>query len=214
MSRKRKRRSVRIVVTVTTVALVGTISAACSARTIVRSASITPQVKDLEGRVDHEKYFTKCVVPAEPTAGAEATIKCQARQPGLNVSASSFKVTGDAIPFSVDVISEESPGLNAFLENASSGGLPVLPADLAASSVTPCSPHGVAACPDIGYSGFWGSPGLVIGRLYCYKKSSSYYIVWTFDNDSYEASYNEDFVVVASGDSLTSLVRWWRQVPV
>jgi hypothetical protein len=68
-----------------------------------------------------------------------------------------------------------------------------------------------ATCPYVGYSGFWGSPQLTIGRLYCYKESGSYHIAWTLDNDSYEASFYEDFVVVASGRDPASLLNWWRQ---
>jgi hypothetical protein len=50
--------------------------------------------------------------------GREVAVKvdnCQARQPGITVSASSFKVTGAAIPFAPDLIPGESEGLASLI---------------------------------------------------------------------------------------------------
>lgn len=212
--RSRRRRSVRIGRTMMAAALASTMSVACSVNSTPHPVNITPQARDLKQRVDHSKYFSGCGVPAAPSAGAEATINCQARQRGITVSASSFKVTGQAIPFSAAIISEESSGINKFLQSTIPASLPAIPNGAGAFSVAPCTPQGAVGCPNVAYSGFWGSPDLVIGRLYCYKHNRSYYIVWTFDNDSYEAAFSEDFVVVASSHRLTSLVLWWRQTPV
>jgi tRNA A-37 threonylcarbamoyl transferase component Bud32 len=175
-----------------------------------KASVVTRQAADLKGRVGNSKYFTGCDVPAQPTAGAEATINCQAREPGITVSASSFTVTGVAIPFVPSNIPSESEGLNTFLKATIPNSLPVNPA----SNASLCSPNGGTSCPDVGFSGYWGGGDVTIGRLYCYEQAGLYYIVWTFDNDSYEASYNEDFAVVASGRNLEYLINWWNQTPV
>lgn len=107
----------------------------------------------------------------------------------------------------------ESSGLDEYLKSIVPGSLSGTLTG-APSGGAICSVQESATCLKVGYAGFWASSSAILGRLYCYKQSGSYYIVYTFDNDSYEASLHEDFVVVASGDSLTSLVRWWRQVPV
>jgi len=219
--RSRIRRSALVGGTLAAVALTSAISLAFSLSSNPSTAASSrstgrptpqpgPQAKFLEERLKG-KTFKECDVPTHPVAGAEATINCQTNQPGITITASSFKVTGPAIPFNPSLIAGESSGLNAFLNLTILSSLPLLSTGQAALNAIPCSPQVGATCPYVGYSGFWGSPQLTIGRLYCYKESGSYYIVWTFDNDSYEASYYEDFVVVASGGDPASLLNWWRQ---
>lgn len=183
----------------------------------------------LMGRFDHSTDFAGCHL--QPNAeGADATLSCRTTQPGITVTASSFTITGPAIPFWLHLVAGESAGLTAFLRTEVPGTLPALPTGKAADLTLPCFPHGDPgvvlnnpACPFVGYSGFWGSPGPVFtyqgqhaiyptpyGRLYFYHKSGVYQIVWTFDNDAYEYGYKEDLVVVASGDNPASLLAWWR----
>ena len=69
----------------------------------------------------------------------------------------------------------------------------------------PAPPGAGGTRPDAGFAGIWDVGGTTIGRLYFYAQSGTYYLVWTFGNDSYEASFGEGFVVVASGPSAASL---------
>jgi len=178
-------------------------AALLGARALSPGAHVTQlsaQAKDLDRRVvGNSKYFTGCGAPAQPTSGAEATINCQPVESGITVSASSFKVTGPDIPFSIGLIPGESEGLDGFLKSAIPNSLSVDPPDNAAV----CNADGGSACPNIGFSGYWGG---INGRLYCYEQSGLYYIVWTFDNDEYESTYSEDFAVVASSPHLASLI--------
>jgi hypothetical protein len=214
---RRRGRKALLIAGAVAVAAVGGVSAFLSVHTTPSAAPrpapvqrLSAEAIALRGRVGDSKYFTGCDATAQAVTGAEATINCQARQPGITVSASSFKVTGRDSPFSPFLIASESDGLNKFLKSTIPNSLPVVP-----GNIVVCGPNGGTTCPVVGFSGYWGSPTLVLGRLYCYEQSgSTYYVAWTFDNDSYEASYNEDFVVVASSLNLVALVNWWNQTPV
>ena len=198
-------------------AMIGAAIAFLSVNTAPKAAPRPPQAQrlsaqatDLKGRVGNSKYFTGCSAPAQAAPGAEATVNCKARQPGITVSASSFKLSSQDFGFSPSIIPSESNGLNTYLKATIPNSLPVF-----SNNAATCSPNGGTTCPSVGFSGYWGSPNLIIGRIYCYEQSGSdYYIVWTFDNDAYETSHQEDFVVVASGRNLSALVNWWNQTPV
>jgi hypothetical protein len=232
LSGPRGRRSASVCAVAATVALASAISVACSSgatphpasaapppasSTTARPASSTAQARDLEGRVDLSRYFKGCDASAQPIAGAEGIIKCQPRQRGIAVSASSFRITGPDIPFFPSYAAGESSDLNNFLKS-------ILPSGLS-GTLTSATPNGTASgavcliqqtatCLRVGYSGFWGNPDVLFGRLYCYERSGSVYIVATFDNDSYESSFDQDFVVIASAESLTALRQWWEQNPI
>ncbi len=198
-------------------ALIGTAVAFLSFNTAPKAAPRPPQAPHLSaqavhlmGRVGNSKYFSGCSAAAQTAPGAEATLNCKARQPGITVSTSSFKLSSQVTGFSPSVIPGESDDLNKFLKATIPNSLPVF-----SSNAATCGPNGGTTCPSVGFSGYWGSPALIIGRLYCYEQSGSdYYIVWTFDNDAYESSYQEDFAVVASGRNLAALINWWNQTPV
>jgi Protein kinase domain len=173
-----------------------------------QAAPLTTQQQDLKKRVDLSKYESSCGA-AQSVSGAEATVSCQPKSPwsGVTVSASSFDVTGTAIPFDESEIPDESAGLNNYLTSIIPDSVPVNPG----SNAGTCSPNATTQCPTIGFSGYWGG---VVGRLYAYQESGTYYVVWTFDNDEYEADHNEDFVVVASSSNESSLISFWNQTPV
>jgi len=158
-------------------------------------------------RVDKSAFEAGCGAPANPVSGAAATVDCQpvSQWQGITVTAASFPVTGQAIPFDPSLIPGESSGLNAYLASILPSGDSPDPA----TNAPECSPANGTSCLTVGFSGLWGE-----GRVYCYQAGGTSYVVWTFDNDSYESSHNEDFVVVASSSSASSVINFWNQTPV
>lgn len=169
----------------------------------------TAEGETLDVRVEQTGHFRQCARDPDDFERELAHVTCLPKSSSIMVTASSFWIDrNDAIPYYGDG-SVVSPHLNAYL----SGDLRV-PASPDQDVI--CAPVSVGSCLQPGYSGYWGNPetGANNGRLYCYQRSGKYFVVWTFDNDEYEAASNEDFVVVASSTNLQALIQWWGTVPV